>query len=127
MKNAPVGRRIGAAAVDFLLFFAIHFVTMVLVIAGLEVTNLAALVVLYAALLFLYGAPEVFGAGTVGKRLLRLRIRDAAGTEASGGRLALRWILKQLRSWASLGSRSPSLSRTGLRPAPLSRSSLEPC
>jgi RDD family protein len=94
MESASIGRRIGAATVDLLIFFVMHLLTIVVVIARLEVRNLAALVGVYAFWLFLYGAPEVFGAGTVGKRLLGLRVRDATGAEATRGQLGLRWVLK---------------------------------
>ncbi len=102
MESASAGRRTGAAVVDVVLFYALHMVALVVFADRLpdsvasKTTFLAAV---YAALLFLYGSPEIWGMATPGKRLVGLRVLATKGDEAPRRNLALRWLLKSFPIW----------------------------
>ena len=57
-----------------------------------------------------YTTFEIWRAATPGKMILRLRIRDRAGDEADGWRLAHRWVVKTSGSLVSTGGAALGLA-----------------
>ena len=99
MQLASLGMRLAASTLDLALLSLVHGA--VLAYAFLahpplpEAVSHPGLILLFDALLLLaYGALELSPRGTLGKRLLRLRLYDVSGRPAPRPSLFRRWLIK---------------------------------
>jgi uncharacterized RDD family membrane protein YckC len=100
-----VGRRIAAALVDIGLLMLV-FVVMGLLVGDSEsgdgggsiALEGAGFLVFVGITLLYYFASETATGQTLGKRLLGVRVRSAAGGEAGGGAIAIRTLLRLVDS-----------------------------
>lgn len=96
-----VGRRIGAALLD-LVPLIVLFVVLGLLLGdnSTEDDNLSInlngwpAVLFFALVLAYYGVCEALWAQTLGKRLLGIKVADAAGGRPTAGRIAIRTVLR---------------------------------
>jgi hypothetical protein len=112
MKVASLWRRWGAAVVELFVFYVSNMLSVLCVLkvvswspASRPFTTAATIAGLAVVLLFLYGLTEVFGDGTLAKRLFGLRIRGKQGTRLAPALLAERWLIKSLPfvGWMGVG------------------------
>ena len=96
-----LGRRIGAALLDFVVLFLLFFVLALLIgdtqaddgNASVSLNGAPALIWIALSLLYYFGAEAATGR-TLGKRLLGLRVATADGGRPGAGAIAVRTLLR---------------------------------
>jgi uncharacterized RDD family membrane protein YckC len=104
VELAGVGTRLVAVLIDYAILYGYLF-TAAVIASRMEVTGMGvwALIVTPFLLYFLV-AEATFDGQTIGKRLMKIRVRNLDGTAPSIGDYVIRWLLRPVDVFISGGS-----------------------
>ncbi|GAA4805305.1 hypothetical protein GCM10023231_38100 [Olivibacter ginsenosidimutans] len=96
---AGLGERIAARIIDYLLFFCIYLLAVLIVVSLGQIfsnTTMVVLLVVYGLLFVFYDllCETLFNGQSIGKRLLKIKVISLDGYQPSLGQYFLRWLFR---------------------------------